>query len=344
MSRTTSTKRTTFHIAGVTLRIADGPDMVNDAIIEDRRGGGYELFIEGRFVDWSPEWDDIVATYQLWTERNEYRPTLWYQNERGMTDMLDSEGNIVEPEPRFGASQRHADGPDNPVRVYIADLAAYNDGKLIGEWVDLPMDEDELRAVIGRLSDNFNQDWAIHDYEAPFRIEEFEDVFALNAAMQKIEDSHVDFDVIACIKDYGGYTDWDEAISASEDADVVDVANENGGIPMRPEEDLGYHIVEEVYGGIEHMSEEQVESYFDYEKFGRDWSMGINSDDEESGDQEYYDSFHSDQEYGEAIVDDFGSVAAVMGEKAGQYFDYEKYGRDVAMDYFLCGTMYIRID
>jgi hypothetical protein len=39
-----------------------------------------------------------------------------------------------------------------------------------------------------------------------------------------------------------------------------------------------------------------------------------------------------------------GSVAAALGERAGNYFDYGKFGRDVAMDYFLCGNYYIRTD
>jgi hypothetical protein len=202
---------------------------------------------------------------------------------------------------------------DSQVRIYIADLAAYNDGKLIGEWVDLPADEEELEEIMDRLSHGGNQDTAIHDYEAPFRIEEFESPFALNEAVEAIEASYVDFDVIACVKDDIGYTDWEEAISAAEDASVIDISDRYGSMPANPEENLGYHIVDEVYGGIEQMSPEQVEMYFDYESFGRDASMELYEDE----DQEYYDQFRSDREYGESLIDDMGGPSA-MGETASR--------------------------
>lgn len=98
--------------------------------------------------------------------------------------------------------------------------------------------------------------------------------------------------------------------------------------------------MDEVYGSIEHVPNETIEQYFDYEKFGRDASMELYEDE----DQEYYDQFSSDQEYGEALVDDFGGVANLLGERAKHYFDYEKFGRDLAFDYTLCGTNYVRVD
>ena len=39
-------------------------------------------------------------------------------------------------------------------RVYIVDLEAYNNGEFKGEWVNLPMDEEELHEVIMRHTNN----------------------------------------------------------------------------------------------------------------------------------------------------------------------------------------------
>lgn len=238
---------------------------------------------------------------------------------------------------------RKAELPDEGIRIYIADLAAYNAGKLVGEWVDLPADEDELEEIMDRLSHGGRQDIAIHDYEAPFRIEEFESITQLNEAMQELEDSHVDAEVVMCVKEDGGYPDWSGAIMAAEDAHVVDVSDRYGGRPSNPEEELGHYYVDEVYGSVEQLPDETIEMYFDYERFGRDWAMDIDEYEEPEA-QEYYEQFSSDREYGEAIVDDFGGVAEAIGDRAARYFDYAAFGRDVAMDYFLCGNLYIRVD
>lgn len=145
-----------------------------------------------------------------------------------------SEGDTEMREPQH----RKADS-DDQVRIYIADLEAYNAGKLRGEWVDLPS-YGELKDVVDRMSHGGRSDWAIHDYEAPFRIEEFEDVFALDAAMEKAEAEGLDLKVLACIKDMG-YQTWEEAIEAAEEAQVIDIADKDGHLPGNPEAELGYY-------------------------------------------------------------------------------------------------------
>ncbi len=219
------------------------------------------------------------------------------------------------------------------VRIYIADLSAYNAGKLIGEWVDLPADEGELNAVISKMSHGGKYDWAIHDYEAPFRIEEYEDITALNEMMWKVEDSHLDIEILACIKDYG-YDNWDDVLEAAEDAFVEEAKDDT---------DLAYVYVESM-GGAEQMGAETLNMYFDYEQYGRDASMELYDDEA----REHYDQFHSDREYGEALITDqvglSGNVTEVFGEDgAARYFDYESFGRDLATDYFQCGNYYIRL-
>jgi len=49
-------------------------------------------------------------------------------------------------------------------RVYVADLAAYNAGHLVGEWVEAT-DSDALEAAIQKASHDGQHDWAIHDHE-----------------------------------------------------------------------------------------------------------------------------------------------------------------------------------
>lgn len=53
------------------------------------------------------------------------------------------------------------------LQVWIADLAAYNNGKLHGRWVDA-LDADEMyeaaKEIIKTSPEPFAEEWAIHDY------------------------------------------------------------------------------------------------------------------------------------------------------------------------------------
>jgi antirestriction protein len=57
---------------------------------------------------------------------------------------------------------------DNSPKIYVADLEAYNSGRLVGEWLDLSdyNDADELNDAIQDLLDGWGkEEYAIHDYE-----------------------------------------------------------------------------------------------------------------------------------------------------------------------------------
>ena len=36
-------------------------------------------------------------------------------------------------------------------RAYITNLGKYNEGELVGEWVDFPIDEDEFNDILTRI-------------------------------------------------------------------------------------------------------------------------------------------------------------------------------------------------
>ncbi|MCC2603641.1 antirestriction protein ArdA [Sphingopyxis yananensis] len=56
----------------------------------------------------------------------------------------------------------------NP-RIYVACLAAYNNGYLYGAWIDADQNADEIReeiaAMLGRSPIEHAEEYAIHDYE-----------------------------------------------------------------------------------------------------------------------------------------------------------------------------------
>jgi antirestriction protein len=54
-------------------------------------------------------------------------------------------------------------------RIYVACLAAYNNGRLHGEWIaaDHPLEDmaSEVRAMLAKSPEPRAEEWAIHDYE-----------------------------------------------------------------------------------------------------------------------------------------------------------------------------------
>ena len=67
-------------------------------------------------------------------------------------------------------------------RVYVACLAAYNNGRLHGSWIEADQDVDAIRAEINKMLAAspmpMAEEWAIHDYEGldGTQIEEFASV------------------------------------------------------------------------------------------------------------------------------------------------------------------------
>ncbi len=66
------------------------------------------------------------------------------------------------------------------IRIYVADLAAYNNGKLHGVWIDACDDldsiQDQIRGVLAESSEELSEEFAIHDYEGfgSYGLSEFE--------------------------------------------------------------------------------------------------------------------------------------------------------------------------
>ncbi len=70
------------------------------------------------------------------------------------------------------------------INVFVSNLGKYNEGMLTGSWTSLPVknvNEDILDKIISKdVTGNYINDWFISDYEAPFEIDEFEDLYQLN--------------------------------------------------------------------------------------------------------------------------------------------------------------------
>lgn len=211
------------------------------------------------------------------------------------------------------------------LNVYIANLGAYNRGELIGQWVSLPMEREDLDEVISEILGN-DEEYAIHDYESNLGLEvgEYENIHQLNEQLAKVEEYEVDL-LGALIRNYG--LTLEEAIIGLENTDYFQLDKNTF---VSDESNLAYAVIDEL--GFEGIN---LTYHFDWELFGRDLSYDLDmileglEDDEK---EEYYNM--SDVELADwYIFDVIGSLDNLDTETLKRYFDYESYGHDLMCDY-----------
>ncbi|MBU2862518.1 antirestriction protein ArdA [Reinekea forsetii] len=128
------------------------------------------------------------------------------------------------------------------IRIYVACLAAYNNGKLHGVWIDACLDVDDIQEQVNEMlassPEEDAEEWAIHDYEGygSYNVSEYEG----------FESAHE----IACfISEYGELA----AELLGHFSDLADFAEELTTDTTEIPESLAYYI--------------------DYEKMGRDMEL-----------------------------------------------------------------------
>lgn len=72
------------------------------------------------------------------------------------------------------------------MRVYIVNLGTYNEGNPIGDWFACPVDYDEMADRL-ELNGNY-EEYAIHDYELPFDIDEYTPLEEVNRLCEMAEE------------------------------------------------------------------------------------------------------------------------------------------------------------
>ena len=80
------------------------------------------------------------------------------------------------------------------------------------------------------------------------------------------------YDLDIKIEKINAYKEYQGSISVT---DIVDTNWDEVNLyhNINDNDDLGHYIVEEIYCGISELSKEQLENYFDYEAFGRDYAF-----------------------------------------------------------------------
>ena len=173
------------------------------------------------------------------------------------------------------------------MEIYITDLAAYNNGHLIGEWVSLPMSKNDLNLKISEIllrgtevcnKDEIHEEFFITDYECDFmEIGEYDDIYNLNDIAAKMERMNEHFQKITkFLLSNNLVNNLNKAIEEVENV----IIHKNSTM-----EDIAYEFVNEHYdiGSLAPI----IANAIDYQKIGRELSCDGRYFEEEGDIYEY---------------------------------------------------------
>lgn len=152
------------------------------------------------------------------------------------------------------------------LNIFVTNLGKYNEGHLIGEWVELPVSEEELQAVYARIGINeYYEEVFITDYETDIsglEIGEYDNISNLNnfaTELDNLDDS--DKEVVGALISYG--YDLEEALDKKDDCYIFYNVGDMADVAERYCDECG--ILDEI--------PDHLRGYFDYEAYGRDMSF-----------------------------------------------------------------------
>lgn len=127
------------------------------------------------------------------------------------------------------------------MNIYLTNLGKYNEGELIGEWVELPVSQEELQKVFERIGINEEyEEYFITDYERDFyEVGEYESLDTLNEIAERIEElGEEESEVVKVLMSELGYT-LNEAIDKVNSGDYRIYSD------CDDMTDIAYQVVEE---------------------------------------------------------------------------------------------------
>ena len=217
---------------------------------------------------------------------------------------------------------------DYKFSAYITNLDAYNEGDLVGEWLEFPTSIEEFQEVLDAIGAD-EDSWFVSDYDCTlygFTGDELGEPPSYDE-LQEFAERLGDIE-FRNVYEYTG--DVDEAIHGIDNGDIYFYPR------IYTDKELGEYYVEELFGGVDQLGADTIEMYFDYEQLGRELDYDEYETENDEGEYvmvsagEYFcgDENASHTEIGEAFVSDLGIDSVSNPE---YYFDYDAYGRDIRL-------------
>ena len=157
-------------------------------------------------------------------------------------------------------------------RVFITNLGKYNEGELVGKWLDLPCEDIESELASFGVSDepdehgNYYEEYFITDFENDYgyKVGEYDSLDDLNEIAEELENlDEYEKEVVNAFIENG--SDIEEALDGLRDGDYMVFSN------CSDMTDVAYQYIEET--GLLNDIPEGLRNYFDYEAYGRDMSF-----------------------------------------------------------------------
>lgn len=159
------------------------------------------------------------------------------------------------------------------LKIWIGNLGKYNEGDLVGDWINLPKSEEGinkfLKEVVGL--NNEYEEYMINDYETdlPYKVSGYDSIQRLNL-LAKVSENIQNMEAIEGYANLEGDLSIEELMNLIIQEDDIlyynyDINNQN----MSAEEKYGYMLIE-MMGLKEVLEKHEIDGYFDYERYGRD--------------------------------------------------------------------------
>ncbi|EQG38281.1 TPA: antirestriction protein ArdA [Clostridioides difficile] len=234
------------------------------------------------------------------------------------------------------------------LNIYITNLGKYNEGELIGEWAELPVNEEELEEILDRIGINEEyEEYFITDFETDIEgleISEHSNIEQLNELAKELEELE-EYEIEQLKALLGcGYIDFYDML----EGDICRLSGNYTFIQLDDrslldDENLGRSYIEEICCG-DLSCIENIAYYFDIEAFSRDLrfdrDMIIENLYEE--DIEYYENM-TDIEFAENYIERLGDIEELGQETLERYFNYELYGTDLRYENICIASNYLAI-
>lgn len=158
------------------------------------------------------------------------------------------------------------------LKIYLTNLGKYNEGFLVGEWVNLPVSEEELEAVLERIGISeepdengiYYEETFITDYETDIdglTVGEYDSIEDLNEIAEQTDDLE-EYELTALQAFLEEGYSFENALEGVQNGDYTIWTD------CHDMTDVAYEVVEQC--DYLHGIPENIANYFDYEAFGRD--------------------------------------------------------------------------
>lgn len=155
--------------------------------------------------------------------------------------------------------------------AFVTNLGKYNEGELVGEWVEFPITNEEMQEVFKRIGIGGRyEEWFITDYECHGSsiydlLGEYESLSELNYLAGRLVELDENEEFWQAVLDLDEHTgSVKDLINLTENMDCFDYLS-----GVTSDSDLGYYWIEES-GCYDTKAMGALSSYIDYESFGRD--------------------------------------------------------------------------